>query len=394
MNNTNIKEVMDQINISKDMQKKIIKNLCKQTIEESYQYNYKPKYVKKMVLSAVAILLVIGVVSIPVQAGIRYLVKQRMESIPQEEMETTLTMLKSQPVSADIFSRSYSSKEKERMTELFQAYQKGTFPESELLLLEEGTEIPENTLCYEKSTGCFYLPDRSLTDEELLQIIDFNYKREYSLTLDPEVQSMIELQKKEQAEIKAQIQNQQSSISETEAASSAQKWMDSLFGLSTDGMEETIYLDNDSFDIPTYHVTYDIQSNCYYYFSISAVDGTVLSFQRSTVELLELPAITESQARLQMDENYQTAKAILSNQAGIHEDFTNVSCHYIAEDGYITSRNLAYFLLTSSEKIYKVSFYSGTNEFFDYEQVSPEAYRQIREREEVTILSLYPENET
>lgn len=393
MNNTNIREVMDQINISQDIQKKIIRNLCKQTIEERYQYNYKPKYVKKMLLSAAAILLVIGAVSIPVQAGIRYLVKQRMESIPQEEMENTLTMLRSQSVNADSFSRSYSSEEKERMTRLFQSYQKGTFPESELLLLEEGTEIPENTLCYEKITGCFYLPDRSLTDEELLQIIDFNYKREYSLTLDPEVQSEMAMQEKKQAEIKAQIQNQQSSISETEAALSAQKWMDSLLGLSTDGMEETIYLDDDSFDIPTYHITYDIQSNCYYYFSISTTDGTVLSFQRNTVALLELPAITESQAQLQIAENYQTAQTILSRQAGIHEDFTNVSCLYIAEDGYIASRSLAYYFVTSSEKIYKVSFYSGTNEFFNYKQVSPEAYRQAREREEVTILSLSPGNE-
>lgn len=287
---------MDQINIPEDMQKKLIKNLCRQTIEENYQYKYKKKYRAKMLLSAAAILLVIGAVSIPAQAGIRYLVKQRMESIPREEMESTLTMLSSQTINADSFSRDYSIQEKERMAELFKSYQNGTFPEGELLLLEANTEIPENVLCYEKNTGCFYLPDRSLTDEELLQIIDFNYKRDYSLTLDPQVQSEIAMQEKEQEEIKARIEKQQNSISETEAASIAQKWMDSLFGISTDGMEETIYLDKDSFDIPTYHVTYDIQSNCYYYFSISTIDGTVMSFQRNVASLLDSPPVTESQA--------------------------------------------------------------------------------------------------
>ena len=110
------------------------------------------------------------------------------------------------------------------------------------------------------------LNDIVITRKGSLQIIDFNYKRDYSLTLDPQVQSEIAMQEKEQEEIKARIEKQQNSISETEAASIAQKWMDSLFGISTDGMEETIYLDKDSFDIPTYHVTYDIQSNCYYYF--------------------------------------------------------------------------------------------------------------------------------
>ena len=58
------------------------------------------------------------------------------------------------------------------------------------------------------------------------------------------MQSDISLREKEQEEIKAQIKEQQSSISEAEAVSIAQNWMDSLFGLSTGGMEETIYLDN------------------------------------------------------------------------------------------------------------------------------------------------------
>ena len=71
MNETNLKNTMDQINIPEDMQKKLIKNLCRQTIEENYQYKYKKKYRAKMLLSAAAILLVIGAVSIPAQAGIR-----------------------------------------------------------------------------------------------------------------------------------------------------------------------------------------------------------------------------------------------------------------------------------------------------------------------------------
>lgn len=392
MNNTNLKEIMDQINISQDMQKNIIKNLCQQTVDGSYRYQYRKKYIKNMILSAAAILLVIGVVSIPVQAGIRYLVKQRMESVPREEMEATLTMLKSQPVSADRFSRSYSEEEKNRMAALFQSYQNGTFPEGGLLLLETDTEIPGDILCYAKNTSCFYLPSRSLTDEELLQIIDFNYKREYSLTLDPEVQSDVSLREKEQEEIKAQIKEQQSSISEAEAVSIAQNWMDSLFGLSTGGMEETIYLDNESFEIPTYHITYSIRSNCYYYFSISTIDGAVMSFDRSVVSLLDLPAVSESQALLQVDENYRTAQALLSGQADVHKDFNEISCFYLEEDGRIASLSLVYYFTATDEKIYKVSFYQGTNELLNYQQVSPEAYSQMCAREDVTTVSLYPEN--
>lgn len=34
----------------------------------------------------------------------------------------------------------------------------------------------EGTLCYIRSTGEYYLPDRELTDEELLEIIDCNFR--------------------------------------------------------------------------------------------------------------------------------------------------------------------------------------------------------------------------
>lgn len=55
--------------------------------------------------------------------------------------------------------------------------------------------------------------------------------------------------------------------------------------------------------------------------------------------------------------------------------------------------SMAYYFITSDEKIYKISFYSGTREFYAYKQVSSEIYRQLLEREEVTIIPLSPENE-
>lgn len=36
--------------------------------------------------------------------------------------------------------------------------------------------MTEGTLCYIRSTGEYYLPDRELTDEELLEIIDCNFR--------------------------------------------------------------------------------------------------------------------------------------------------------------------------------------------------------------------------
>jgi hypothetical protein len=44
------------------------------------------------------------------------------------------------------------------------------------------------TIPYARDTGCFYLPERALTDEELLQILDFNSKRDFALEQNPNVQ--------------------------------------------------------------------------------------------------------------------------------------------------------------------------------------------------------------
>lgn len=390
MNSTNIKETMNQINIPEDMQKKIIQNLCRQTVDGKYKYKYKAKNFRKMLLTAAAFLLVIGTVSIPVQAGIRYLVKQRMESVPKEEIKAILEMQKSQPIPADSFSRDYSQAERDRMAELFRSYQNGTFPEGELLMLEADERIPEDVLCYRKDTGCFYFPDRSLTDEELLQIIDFNYKRDYSLTLDPEVQAVIAEQERQQEEIKAAIQSQDS-ISQSDAIEIAQKWMTSFFGISTDGMEETIYLDDSRFDVPIYHITYSIQSNCYYYFSISTVDGAIMSLDVSLASWIDDPNVSEAQARLQISENYQTAQSFLRDQLGIHDDFTNVSCLYLTDAGNAVSRNFAYYFVAADQKVYKVSYIFNTNEFSSYTQTSYESFRQSYEREGVASITLYPD---
>lgn len=391
MNNTNIKETMDQVNIPKDMQEEIIRNLQRQANSGKYKYNYKSHTFKKTLLSAAALLLIVGAISIPVQAGIRYLVKARMESIPNEEMEATLEMQQAQTVSADSFSREYSQSEKQRMAKLFKAYQNGTFPQEQLLLIESEDQIPVDALCYLKSTSCFYLPNRDLTDEEILEIIEFDYKREYSLTLDPEVHAMMEESEKEQNEIKAKVQASDG-ISEADAIEIAQKWMNSFFGVSTDGMEETIYLDEDRFEVPIYHITYDIRSTCYYYFSISTIDGSLMSVDVSSSSRLDDSEMTQEQAKAQISENYQAALRFLREQLGIQEDFETAYCLYRAEDSKMLSKVLSYFFQKEDGDFYMVGFYCNTNEFCAFTYATSEWFQQLSERENAILITLSPEN--
>lgn len=389
MNDHNIKDAVEQINIPEAMQKRIAGNLCKQTVEGTYHCKYRIKKCRKILLSAAALLLIAGTIGIPVQAGIRYLVKQRMESIPKEEMEAILEMQKAQDINANDFSREYSQSEQERMAALFRAYQNGTFPQGQLLIVEKEEQVQADTLCYVSDTGCFYLPDRELTDEELLEIIDFDSKEIYSLSLDPEVSAFQAQQQQEQLEIQSKVQAE-GGISEADAVAIAQKWMDSFFGVSTDGMEETIYLDEDSFEVPIYHITYDIRSNCYYYFSISTIDGTLMSVEVSLGQWRDAPAVTESQARAQMPSNCASAIQFMKEQLGIQDNFETVTCLYRAENGELLSTLLSYYFTNTEGEIYMVCFLKGTDEISGYSRIAPELYQQRSSREDVTVITLDP----
>lgn len=391
MKSTKLKETIDQVNIPEDMQEEIIQNLRRQEGQGRYRYHYRAHFIKKSLPVAAALLLAVGIVSIPVQAGIRYLVKARMESIPAEEMEETLEMQKSQTGEANLFSREYSQEEKQRMEALFRAYQKGTFPQGQVLLVETEDQVVDDTLCYLKSTGCFYLPDRELTDEEMLEIIEFEYKKEYALTFDPQVQMEREERKEEQSEITAQVQAG-GGISEAEAVAVAKEWMNVFFGVSTDGMEETIYLDDERFDVPIYHITYDIRSVCYYYFSISTIDGSIMSVDVSMVSQRDALKLTEEQAKAEMSKGCRDAMRFLKEQFGVQEEFENIYCFYRAEDGKLLSSDLTYFFEKADGSFYQVAFYYDTNELSGYACVTSDSFKQQREWENAVVVTVDLEN--
>ncbi len=129
-----------------------------------------------------ALALSICAVSIPVQAAVTSVVEQRMESVPKAEIKDIENMIQSQhDVQADGFSREYSAKEKERKKQLWQAYKNGTFPEQTIRQVEGSGEAEKGTLCYIRSTGVFQLPAEEMTDEEMLEIIDFQHKMSYAI---------------------------------------------------------------------------------------------------------------------------------------------------------------------------------------------------------------------
>lgn len=112
---------------------------------------------------------------------------ERMEKMNHQEQQKYVCDLEKSVADGDSFSRELTKKERERKELLREAYEAGKrYPEKTLYQITDKKQIDNDRVCFLPDNSMFYLPKRSLTDEELLQIIDFYYKRDYSLTQNHE----------------------------------------------------------------------------------------------------------------------------------------------------------------------------------------------------------------
>ena len=147
----------------------------------------------------------------------------------QTDVDTVQTQTDEQGVGTGGMMRAYYDKEKERMADLQQYYQDETAkPEKMIQEVDSADDVTEGTLCYIVSTGEYYLPDRELTDEELLEIIDCNFR----IALDTNHKTQAEWDEitlKERAELEAKVKAA-GGISEEKAVEIAQKAMETDLG--------------------------------------------------------------------------------------------------------------------------------------------------------------------
>ena len=109
------------------------------------------------------------------------LYRARMESMNHEKLETYFSGSQEADVAADSYSRPLTDSEKNRLEELRQAYlEEGYFPKRELAMLDSPEKYKKGVAFY-AARSTFFLPEEEMTDEELLELIDFREKRDYSL---------------------------------------------------------------------------------------------------------------------------------------------------------------------------------------------------------------------
>lgn len=293
MDGYEVKKAMDQIHISGKMQEDIIMKV--QSRMESGQK--RTWNVRRMAATAAAFVAAAGMISFPVRAVVASLVEERMETVPKEEMQGLNNMVQSQhDVLADGFSRAYSDSEKERSKTLWKDYENGHFPEGVIAQADSVEEAPEGTLCYIRATGVFNLPAQEMTDEEMLQIIDFQHKMSYAVAHGPQAQAAAAESREKEERLKKKLEDAGGGIGADEAVEIARKQLRAELGDQADGLELTTYNDGSIavslFDIldfsevefeseskagVIYDVSFDVpDTHSIYGYFIDAVDGNIL----------------------------------------------------------------------------------------------------------------------
>ncbi|MCI9464754.1 MAG: hypothetical protein HFI48_12890 [Lachnospiraceae bacterium] len=289
-----VKELQDAVNsiqITDRMQAEMVQNVKAAVKEHSENVSAEGKKYKiskrglirrfhpaRAAAVIAAVIAVSGFLSIPVRAIVNSLIQERMEKEPAEEMEKIVEDMEGQRVSADSFSREFTEEERRRIKELAEQYQAGTFPAGELFMAQSVEEAENCGFCFLVTNAVFYLPERVLTDEELLEIIDFYVKREYAVRQRSEEMSAEESAIQKEQQIEEAVQT--GGVTEEEAIAIAADYLEKIFGITGEGLEHNHYYEEEvviNGESGLYHVNWtNFLSRKYYYFYISPDDGSLV----------------------------------------------------------------------------------------------------------------------
>lgn len=370
-----LKNAVSNIEIDEAMQGEILQNVLERTKEDNAGSSRRKanrqnvSRFPRVAATAAGVLLAVGIIGIPVRALVSSLVQERMEEIPEEEHQEMVEMLDSQEVGADSYIREYTEEERDRMSELYTQYQQGVFPKGELPQVDSVEEAEKLELCYLTTNSSFYLPDRDLTDEELLQLIDFEVKRNYALKKRYEEEYADEIAAKEQAE-KEQIAQivDEGGITEEEAVVEAQKWLEKIYGITGEGLELNHYLcDFEGYysgESNLYMVNWSQQSQNYYYFYISSIDGSLAEMHYSGGGMVETIRIdvTPDEMKEKLPGLKDAAVSFMTEKLGVDvTTYAESYVNYYIYDGVKTGSAAEFVFVDGNGEGYMVQYiWNGT----------------------------------
>lgn len=375
----NLQDAVNSIQIKEGMQKEIIQNVKNATMKKKYSFSN--------VAAAVALIVIFsGVLSIPVRAFVNSFIQERMEAVPEEELTAMVDDLYRQDVGVDSFSRAYTEEENRKMSELAQKYKEGTFPTGELARAESVEEAEKLGFCFLASNSTFYLPDRELTEEELLQIIDFYAKRDYAVINQHEQEYADEIaEQKENEEQKRTEVIESGGITEEDAVEIAQEWLVKIYGITGEDMEINHYFAEGTQvagKTEFYNVNWtDFASRQFYYFYIDATDGS-LAWTVMNNGTMEEKALAVTEADTLLPQLEQSAVSLVKEQ--LQQDYEDSYYAYYSVDG-VLSNVVSFIFVREDNSGFALTYYwNGTFHSFKESPFSSyqEKYDDMKESAE------------
>ena len=252
----------------------------------------------------------------------------------------------------------------------------------------------------------FYLPDRELTEEEMLQIIDFYAKRDYALAEQHKEEHTDEIAKqKEKEEQKKAKAIENGGIMEEEAVEIAKEWLRKIYDITEEGLEIDYFFSD---DVPIagkteiYHVNWrDFSGRQNYSFYIDAKDGSLVYTAR-TGRNVEKEALTVTEADALLPGLKQSAVLFIKEQ--LQQTCEDVYYAYYSVND-VLSESVRFIFVQKDNSAFSLTYYwDGTFKEFqesrfstyeeEYEDMkeSVDAVEYYKHKGEETEINLFFEN--
>lgn len=254
-----------------------------------------------------AVFAVVLLAGVSVVNGTIHYLNSRMNEMSDSEISDYNEAVQTMPIEADSYSRELTEEERERMAKLQEEYlSEGRYPESRLPVVGGTEELSDDKPAYIQDTGTYYLPEHRLSDEELLELLEFRYKRDYS--------------------VEKSNQNARTMGTETKIAASIEE-------MAAEAVQETLGIDVSGLYCETqlspqktlYSLEYKKDNHILCYVAVDAATNQIVSLEEVLSEQTQSDAEYSESA---LEEGAGLAKACLTSSVWGNPDVVRITAWY------------------------------------------------------------------
>ena len=281
---------------------------------------------------------------------------------------------------------------------LYQSYKEGTFPKGEIIQIESEDQVVENKLCYIIADSKYILPNRELTDEEILEYIDFNKKIDYSLSQQEEIKKenkeRAEHQKVIRQEIKQEVTGN-GSITEQEAISKAERLISEVFLTNVKEYYKCHHhvIKNEEDIRYGYAIYYESEKidGDHFYLRYNAENGKLM--QLDHVGIKDKKEIGGKSKKQIIEDSIKEAEIFLQDKIGIEiEPSEKYQWYYIHEDGSLATKCITLIVKKSEDEVYQISLLYNLQNSCLYQVTTMEKIQEARKTNEEYFSKKYKDN--